>query len=91
MTNSPAAVGAVAGSPAGIPGAIAGAVVGNALPGAIGGAVLSRPGRAYLGNQLLRSGPSPDPRGLGPLSAIAVNQPNSLSQIERPNALNRLR
>ncbi len=52
LNTGPTAIGALAGHTVGdIPGAVAGAVAGSAVPGAAGAAILSRPGRAYLGNQ----------------------------------------
>lgn len=48
----PAAVGALAGSPFGFLGTVAGAAGGAAVPFALGRAIMSRPGRAYLSNQL---------------------------------------
>lgn len=53
----PAAIGAAAGSPGGLPGAALGAIAGAAIPPLVGRAILSGPGRALLGNQLL-AGPA---------------------------------
>lgn len=70
------------------PGAVAGAVAGAALPNLAGRAILSKPGRAYLGNQLVRDIPSTDPRGIGPL--VGVVSGNSLSPAEERRRLNYL-
>lgn len=60
-----AILGAMLGSGGGPAGIAAGGVAGAALPSVIGKAIMSRPGRAYLGNQLLgQSGLTPIQRAL---------------------------
>lgn len=59
-TSGGSILGAALGSQvASVPGLVVGAIAGSALPWAIGRAVLSRPGRALLGNQII------PPRGAG--------------------------
>jgi hypothetical protein len=53
LASLPALIGGAAGSAGGLPGMFAGGVAGAALPAAVGRAILSRPGRALLGNQML--------------------------------------
>lgn len=56
------AIGAGAGATVGPATAIAGALAGSVAPYAIGRAMLSKPGRAYLGNQLVSPSKVLDPR-----------------------------
>lgn len=58
LAAAPAVIGGSLGAPAGIPGMIAGAVAGAGVPWAMGRGMLSRPGRAYLGNQLALNFPT---------------------------------
>lgn len=52
ITNLPGMIGAVAGTPGGLPGMIAGGLAGAAVPALTGRALLSRPGMAFLSNQV---------------------------------------
>jgi hypothetical protein len=68
-----AAAGASLGSAFGVPGAIGGALVGAALPPVLGRGMLSGPGRAYLGNQLMVPNPMrPSVLAPGALPALAT-------------------
>lgn len=60
----PTALGATAGAPGGILGSMAGAAVGAALPRIAGAAMMSRPGQAYLTNQLLAGQMTPEMRAI---------------------------
>lgn len=51
-------------------GAVLGGVAGAVAPRVLGGAILSGPGRAYLGNQLMR--PRLDPRGASLASGVTM-------------------
>lgn len=72
----PTILGAAAGAPGGVIGSVAGGVAGAALPQVVGAAMMSRPGQAYLTNQLLGGNASPQYRALANLlltnSAIAA-------------------
>jgi len=64
----------------GIPGAVVGGVVGAAAPWALGRAILSRPGRAYLGNQVAAgAGRAFLPPALLPLG-VASNERDNYAQ-----------
>lgn len=63
----PTVLGAAAGAPGGFVGSAAGAAAGAALPRAVGRAMMSRPGQAYLTNQLLGGNASPQYRALANL------------------------
>lgn len=77
----PAVLGAAAGAPGGIIGSALGAAVGAATPRVLGGAMLSGPGRAYLGNQLMR--PRLDPRG----TSIATGTTMTLTEYKKNKPL----
>lgn len=63
-------LGAGAGATGGPIGAVAGALAGSMLPSAAGSAILSRAGRAYLGNQLLGQTNLADPRYSAVIEAL---------------------
>ena len=65
-----AGLGGMVMSPAGIPAAVAGL----ALPAVTGRAMMSRPGQAYLRNQLLAAGPGPVAPGQAGLLSLASQQ-----------------
>lgn len=62
-------------------GAVLGAAAGAIAPRVLGGAMLSRPGRAYLGNQLVR--PRLDPRG----TSVAAGTTMTLSEYKKSRPL----
>jgi len=70
-TALPAVIGGLLGGAAGnIPGAAMGAAAGAIAPSAIGAALLSRPGRAYLGNQAIKPLSVSDGRNAAVIAAL---------------------
>lgn len=79
-TGALSLIGAGTGAAAGPVGAMAGAAGGALIPYLLGRGVLSAPGRAYLGNQLLRAPPANPMAALGPAAAIGSNQTSQINQ-----------
>lgn len=81
MMGVPAVVGAGAGATGGASGAMFGALAGAAVPYAAGRAVLSRPGRAYLSNQVMAALEKMEPKRAAAVAALlSASQQRLLEQ-----------
>lgn len=79
LSSLPTIIGGTAGATQGAEMAMAGAMAGAVLPRMLGAAAMSRPGQAYLGNQMMAGTPFVTNADL-PLAALRADQ----SRIRRP-------
>jgi len=68
---------------AGIPGAVAGMAAGYALPAMVGRTIMSRPGQAYLGNQILGGEARPSATRRALVNALISGQKSKRDEDER--------